>query len=168
MAVTAYVGLGANLGNPVEQLTGAVQAIARIPKTELFAVSKLYASRPVGPGEQEDYCNAAVALSTELEPEKLLDELQRIELEFGRERLIRWGSRTLDLDILLFGDSTINTERLIVPHKEMHWRSFVLHPLADITQPGFTMPDGTSLQSLLDDCDSSGLNLPGKNWKPLT
>ncbi len=167
MAVTAYIGLGANLGNPEEQLTGAVQALTKIPQTELIAVSRLYKSRPVGPGQQDDYCNAAAALKTALESEVLLDELQAIEQQFGRKRLIRWGSRTLDLDILLYGNELIDTERLTVPHKEMHWRSFVLYPLADITPADFTLSNGKILPQLLKECDATGLDLPGTGWKPL-
>ena len=165
MTVTTYIGLGANLGNPEEQLTGALQALAKMPQTKVVAFSKLYKSRPVGPGQQEDYCNAAAALETELLPDALLDELQAIEQTFGRERIIRWGARTLDLDILLYGNDVIDTERLTIPHKEMHWRSFVLIPLAEIAPNNdFILPDGSCLAYFLDKCDKSALDLPGKEW----
>ena len=155
--VSAYISLGSNLEAPVQQVLSAVEQIADIPDTELVATSRLYRSAPVGPGDQEDYINAVVAVRTKLQPLQLLDATQAIENAHGRKRVVRWGSRTLDLDILLYGDKIINSERLIIPHKEMHWRNFVLLPLADIT-PELTLPTGQNLQKLLQTIGEEGLS----------
>lgn len=156
-AVTAYISLGSNLEAPEQQVLSAVEQIAEIPDTELIATSRLYRSYPVGPGDQDDYINAVVAVKTALQPLPLLDATQAIENAHGRKRIIRWGSRTLDLDILLYGDEIIHSERLVVPHKEMHWRNFVLLPLADIT-PELVLPSGQNLQKLLQTIGEEGLS----------
>ncbi|MTI13637.1 2-amino-4-hydroxy-6-hydroxymethyldihydropteridine diphosphokinase [Sansalvadorimonas verongulae] len=155
--VTAYISLGSNLDAPVQQVLSAVEEIAGIENTELIATSRLYRSDPVGPGDQEDYINAVVGVHTKLAPLQLLDAIQDIENAHGRKRIVRWGSRTLDLDLLLYGEETINNERLIVPHKEMHWRNFVLRPLADIT-PNLILPTGQNLQKLLQTIGDEGLS----------
>ncbi|WP_312953031.1 2-amino-4-hydroxy-6-hydroxymethyldihydropteridine diphosphokinase [Superficieibacter sp.] len=129
----AYIALGSNLASPLEQVNAAVQAIGEIPQSRIIAVSSYYRTPPLGPQDQPDYLNAAVALETTLAPETLLDHTQRIELQQGRTRKAeRWGPRTLDLDILLFGDEVINTPRLTVPHYDMHNRGFMLWPLFEI------------------------------------
>ena len=110
--ITAYIALGSNLNTPVEQLHAAL--------------------KPLGPQDQPDYVNAVAKIETELSPLKLLDELQRIENEQGRVRLRRWGERTLDLDILLYGNEIIQNERLTIPHYDMHNREFVIVPLFEI------------------------------------
>ncbi len=116
----AYIALGSNLASPLEQVNAALKAIADIPDSRIVAVSSFYRTPPLGPQDQPDYLNAAVALDTALAPEELLNHTQRIELQQGRERKAeRWGPRTLDLDIMLFGDEVINTERLTVPHYDM-------------------------------------------------
>lgn len=115
-----YIAIGSNLASPLEQVNAAVQAIGEIPDSRIVAVSSFYRTPPLGPQDQPDYLNAAVALDTALAPEALLDHTQRIELQQGRVRKAeRWGPRTLDLDIMLFGDEVINTERLTVPHYDM-------------------------------------------------
>ena len=112
-----YIALGSNLASPLEQVNAAVKAIGEIPDSRIVAVSSFYRTPPLGPQDQPDYLNAAVALETTLAPEELLNHTQRIELQQGRVRKAeRWGPRTLDLDIMLFGDEVINTERLTVPH----------------------------------------------------
>jgi len=152
-----YLGLGANLHQPLQQLQRAVHALARLAHCQLVAVSSLYGSKPMGPQDQPDYVNAVVALSTSLYAEELLDQLQKIELEQGRQRKDeRWGPRTLDLDILLFGDNTINSERLTVPHYGMKVREFVLYPLAELA-PELHLPDGTALLQLLTTVPRNGL-----------
>lgn len=116
----AYIALGSNLASPLEQVNAAVKAIGDIPDSRIVAVSSFYRTPPLGPQDQPDYLNAAVALETTLAPEELLNHTQRIELQQGRVRKAeRWGPRTLDLDIMLFGDEVINTERLTVPHYDM-------------------------------------------------
>ena len=145
----AYIALGSNLHTPLEQLKRALNALAQLPQTQLMAVSSFYRSKPLGPQDQPDYLNAAVEISTALSPLALLDELQRIENEQGRVRLRRWGERTLDLDILLYGDEIIQSERLTVPHYDMHNREFVIVPLAEIA-PNLILPNGQKLAELDD------------------
>lgn len=145
----AYIALGSNLHTPLEQLKRALNALAQLPQIQLMAVSSFYRSKPLGPQDQPDYLNAAVEISTALSPLALLDELQRIENEQGRVRLRRWGERTLDLDILLYGDEIIQTERLTVPHYDMHNREFVIVPLAEIA-PNLILPNGQKLAELAD------------------
>ena len=145
----AYIALGSNLHTPREQLKRALKALAQLPQTQLMAVSSFYRSKPLGPQDQPDYLNAAVEISTALSPLALLDELQRIENEQGRVRLRRWGERTLDLDILLYGDEIIQSERLTVPHYDMHNREFVIVPLAEIAS-NLILPNGQKLAELAD------------------
>lgn len=152
-----YIGLGSNLAEPRRQLEAALGALAQLPRCRLVAVSSLYASDPLGPLDQPRYVNAAAALDCELAPLELLDALQAIEREQGRERKAeRWGPRTLDLDILLFGDLQLDEERLTVPHYHMHARAFVLYPLAEIA-PELRLPDGRPLHELLAACPFVGL-----------
>ncbi len=134
----AYVGLGSNLDRPLHQLQRAVAALAQLNLTSLDAVSNVYQSRPQGPAEQPDYLNAAVRLATGLTPHQLLESLQAIETRQGRTREIRWGPRTLDLDLLLFSDQAIESATLVVPHPRLLSRSFVLLPLQDI-EPGLVL-----------------------------
>ncbi len=158
VSVTVYISLGSNLEQPEQHVLTAVEEIADIPCTQLTGVSKIYRSAPVGPGDQEDYINAVAEVGTTLEPLALLDALQAIELKHGRERKVRWGARTLDLDLLLYGETTIDSERLTVPHREMHWRNFVLFPLADIN-PDLILPTGQKLQKLLLEVGNEGLSI---------
>lgn len=146
----AYIAIGSNLASPLEQVNAAVQALGEIPQSRIVAVSSFYRTPPLGPQDQPDYLNAAVVLETALDAEMLLDNTQRIELQQGRERKAeRWGPRTLDLDIMLFGHETINTERLTVPHYDMKNRGFMLWPLFEVA-PDLLFPDGISLKSILD------------------
>lgn len=153
----AYIGLGSNLAEPVQQLEAALAALGRLPRCRLVAQSSLYASDPLGPPDQPRYVNAVAALDCELAPLELLDALQAIEREQGRVRKAeRWGPRTLDLDILLFGNLQLDEERLRVPHYHMHARAFVLYPLAEIA-PQLVLPDRRTLQELLAACPPQGL-----------
>jgi 2-amino-4-hydroxy-6-hydroxymethyldihydropteridine diphosphokinase len=153
----AYIGLGSNLDQPAEQLRAALAAIAALPDTTLEAVSSLYASSPLGPADQPDYVNAVAALDTHLTPLELLDCLQQIEQQQGRQRKAeRWGPRTLDLDILLYGQQVIDLPRLQVPHYHLQARPFVLYPLAEIA-PELLLPDGRVLPELLEKCPALGL-----------
>lgn len=146
----AYIAVGSNLSAPLEQVNAAIQALADIPQSRIVAVSSFYRTPPLGPQDQPDYLNAAVALETALDAESLLDNTQRIELQQGRERKAeRWGPRTLDLDIMLFGDAIIRTGRLTVPHYDMKNRGFMLWPLIEIA-PQLTFPTGESLQAVLE------------------
>ena len=144
---TCYIGIGANLNNPREQILLAIEALKKLPKTQFLAVSSIYGSKPLGPQDQPDYQNAVAKIETKLEPLELLDALQVQEKEQGRVKLRHWGERCIDLDILLYGQSTINSERLTVPHSELHKRSFVVVPLREI-EPGLILPNGQALSSI--------------------
>ncbi|MGP9764495.1 2-amino-4-hydroxy-6-hydroxymethyldihydropteridine diphosphokinase [Halomonas sp. AOP13-D3-9] len=128
----AYIGLGSNLESPIEQIREALNELARLPLSRLVAASSLYASRPVGPQDQPDFINAVAALETQLSPLALLDQLQALEQQHRRRRHRHWGPRTLDLDLLLYANDTIDTPRLRLPHPQMTARAFVLLPLAEI------------------------------------
>lgn len=154
--VSAYIGLGSNLADPLGQLARAVAALAQLPATTLVAQSPFYSSRPVGPQDQPDFVNGAVRVDTGLTPLQLLDQLQAIEKSHGRERVQHWGPRTLDLDLLLFGDREIHESRLTVPHPELPNRDFVLQPLLDLN-PGLTLPDGRTLADLRMACADNKL-----------
>ncbi len=129
--VTAYVGLGANLGDAAQAVRDAIQGLAGLPATEVTRRSSLYRSAPVD-SSGPDYVNAVVEVRTALTAPELLDQLQRIEQGAGRTRPYRNAPRTLDLDLLLFGSATIASERLTLPHPRMNQRAFVLLPLAEI------------------------------------
>ncbi|AIP95874.1 2-amino-4-hydroxy-6-hydroxymethyldihydropteridine diphosphokinase [Salmonella enterica] len=145
----AYIALGSNQASPLAQVNAALKAIAGIPDSRIVAVSSFYRTPPLGPQNQPDYLNAAVALDTALTAEDLLNHTQRIELQQGRIRKAeRWGPRTLDLDIMLFGDEVINTQRLTVPHYDMKNRGFMLWPLFEIA-PDLIFPDGLPLRQQL-------------------
>lgn len=157
-----FLGLGANLTNPVAQIQNAVAALRQLPQSKLVAVSSLYGSRPMGPQDQPDYVNAVAKISTGLTPLALLDALQQIEQQQGRQRKAeRWGPRSLDLDILLYASHTIASERLTVPHYGLAQREFVLYPLAEIA-PQLTLPCGTPLQTLLNKVPLNGLQKLGE------
>ncbi|MEN5016721.1 2-amino-4-hydroxy-6-hydroxymethyldihydropteridine diphosphokinase [Erwinia sp. Eh17-17] len=156
--IRVYLALGSNLADPLHQVQSALNALAAIPDTTLVTTSSLYRTPPYGPPDQPDFLNAAVALDTALNAEALLDHTQRIELEQGRVRKAhRWGPRTLDLDIMLFGSQTLNTPRLTVPHYDMHNRAFMLLPLLEIA-PGLCLPDGTKLADVLAHLDTRAIS----------
>lgn len=155
--IRVYLALGSNLADPLHQVQSALNALAALPDTTLVATSSLYRTPPYGPPDQPDFLNAAVALETALAAETLLDHTQRIELEQGRVRKAhRWGPRTLDLDIMLFGEQTLSTPRLTVPHYDMHNRAFMLLPLLEVA-PDLTLPNGTRIADLLATLDSSSI-----------
>ena len=152
-----FVGLGSNLDEPLRQVSQAFDELAELDETRLLAVSPCYRSPPLGPPGQSDYINAVAMLDTGLAPLALLDALQAIENDHGRTRDIRWGSRTLDLDVLLYGDRIIDlSPRLYVPHPEMLNRAFVLLPLHDLA-PDLTVPGHGKLGALLENRSREGL-----------
>ncbi len=146
----AYIGLGSNLRNPQQQLNQAKTAIAELPDTQIKQCSSIYQSpaMTLDNEPQNDYLNAVIAIDTTLDAEQLLEQLQRIEDAQGRVRDKRWGARTIDLDILLYGDLQISGEQLNLPHAEMHKRRFVLEPLQQIA-PQLRIPTQADLQTLL-------------------
>ncbi|NKC12499.1 MAG: 2-amino-4-hydroxy-6-hydroxymethyldihydropteridine diphosphokinase [Gammaproteobacteria bacterium] len=148
--IRAYVGIGANLDEPREQVVRAFKALEDVPRTQLRARSSLYHSRPMGSPMQPDYVNAAALIETALLPHQLLDELQRIEGAQGRIRgALRWQARTLDLDLLLYGTWRVRTPRLTVPHPGLHERDFVLAPLAELT-PDLVLPRYGAVKDVLE------------------
>lgn len=152
-----YVGIGSNLDDPAAHVTQAITELAEIPNTERIAYSSLYASPPMGPPDQPGYINAVALLHTRLEPLGLLDELLAIEQSHGRIRTgERWGPRTLDLDILIYGDRYIDNARLTIPHPGIHERAFVLYPLQEIA-PDTEIPGRGSLRCLIASCPRGGL-----------
>ena len=159
--ITAYIALGSNLQNPEHQLRTAVTALAALRDSRLQQVSSVYRSAAIGPGQQPDYLNAVARLSTALAPEALLDALQQQEQAQGRTRSVRWEARTLDLDILLYGDAIIATERLTIPHPALGQRNFALYPLQQVCPANFVLPDGTDLDTLVRDCPAGKLTSTG-------
>lgn len=131
-AVPAWVGLGANLGAAGETLGAAIRALAAADGVERVVPSRVYRTTPVGDVPQDDFLNAIARVDTTLRPLPLLALLNDIERRFGRRRFVRWGPRTLDLDLLLYADRVVRHPRLTVPHPELHRRGFVLVPLADL------------------------------------
>lgn len=148
-SVPTFIALGSNLGQPSRQLHLALGALASLADTELIKVSSFYRSSPVGPGDQPDYLNAVALLLTQLPAQVLLQKLQAIETAQGRTRDVRWGPRTLDLDILLYGNDRIDTPHLSIPHPRMYERDFVLYPLREISDTETPLPDGADLDRLI-------------------
>lgn len=155
--ITAYIGLGSNLAEPLAQLKNARLAISCLTAIEELAFSSFYHSPPMGPQDQPDYVNAVMAIATDLAALELLRCLQKIESEHGRVRTgTRWGARTLDLDLLLYGDQQINHPDLIVPHIGIRERAFVMYPLQEIA-PDLTLPTLGKINQLVADCPLAGL-----------
>ncbi len=147
----AFIGLGANLGDPEAQVRRAFAALTELPGTRLLAASSLYRSAPVGYTVQPDFVNAVAQIETRLGAEALLRELLATEARFGRVRQFPNAPRTLDLDLLLYGDRVIAEPGLVVPHPRMHERAFVLAPLAEIA-PDTVIPGKGRAGALLAAC----------------
>lgn len=151
----AFIGLGSNLENPVRQLRQALPALAALPGTRLIKVSSFYRSPPMGGAvheDQPDYINAVTWVETTLGPREMLQAMLQIEQQHGRVRRRHWGPRTLDLDLLLYGQMRIIEPDLAVPHPGLHKRAFVLYPLYEIA-PGLEIPGLGALQPLLARCE---------------
>ncbi len=147
--VRCYIGLGGNLGDPRARLEEALRQLAHLPLTRLEAVSPFYRNPPLGPADQPDYVNAVARLETRLSAVRLLRLLQAVEERAGRRRSgERWGPRTLDLDLLLYGDRVMRGELLTIPHPGVAVRAFVLRPLYDL-DPALVLPDGRAVAALL-------------------
>ena len=158
----AYVGIGANLEDPADQVRDALHRLADIPQTRLLLRSGLYRNPPMGPADQPDYVNAVAGLLTRLTPPDLLSELLGIERHMGRRRqpVSRWGPRVIDLDLLLYGDRIIDTRNLSVPHPGISERNFVLFPLLDIA-PKLAIPGQGKVSTMAGGLDSSALQRIG-------
>jgi len=152
-----YLALGSNLENPVRQLNQALQTLEKLSTTPIIH-SDFYKSKALGPQSQPDYINAVALIQTQGDAFSLLRKLQKIEDNQGRNRKTeRWGARTLDLDILLYDQLTLDTPSLTIPHKEMLKRAFVLYPLYEIA-PKLILPNQTDIKSTIDKLDQAGLN----------
>ncbi len=152
----AYVGLGSNLGDRAAYLLLGLSALSRLPETRLLRLSPVYETDPVGP-PQPPYLNMVAELETALSPKGLLAEMLRVEKALGRERRERWGPRTLDLDLLLYGDLVLEEAGLSVPHPRLHERAFVLVPLLDLLPEGRHPLLGQSFAELLASLDASSV-----------
>ncbi|HYH43940.1 MAG TPA: 2-amino-4-hydroxy-6-hydroxymethyldihydropteridine diphosphokinase [Burkholderiales bacterium] len=152
----AYIALGANLGRPEEQVRAAFEELAMLPNTRLNAVSALYRSAPVGHVDQPDFVNAVAAVETALTARELLDALLEIERRYGRVRDFPNAPRTLDLDIVLYGDAVVNEPGLTIPHPRMGERAFVLVPLAEIA-PDAIVPGAGRVADLAARADAASL-----------
>jgi 2-amino-4-hydroxy-6-hydroxymethyldihydropteridine diphosphokinase len=153
---TAYVALGANLGDPVATVLAAFGALANLPESRVVHSSSLYRTAPVGITEQPEFINAVAQLETALAPETLLDALFEIEERFGRRRAEKNGPRTLDLDLLLYDDLFINLPRLTLPHPRLHLRAFALCPLAEIA-PQLAIPGRGTVAAWLPAVANQGI-----------
>lgn len=157
MNTTAYIGFGSNLADPLRQITHARATLAAWPGIHELAFSSLYRSAPLGPRDQPDYLNAVAAIATTLDVHALLAVLQTIEQQHGRRRNgVRWGPRTLDLDLLLYGDTVLTTPQLTLPHPGLLQRAFVLYPLYEIA-PDLEIPGHGPLATHLTHCTAEGL-----------
>lgn len=143
----AYLALGSNLQTPRRQLHRAIRQLGKLPKTHVIKVADFYNSKAWGRKIQPDFCNTIVAIHTSLAPAALLSECQKIERSQGRIRKVKWGARTLDIDIILYGLRTIHTSRLAIPHPRLLYRDFVLTPLLEIA-PDCRMPNGQRIADL--------------------
>ena len=157
MSVRAFIGLGSNLDAPAARLERALEDLELLPDTRFVAASPLYANPPFGPVAQGEFVNAVAEVETDLAPHALLAELRRIEQSAGRVRDgTRWGPRTLDLDILVYGDLELDEPDLHIPHRGLTERNFVLYPLADLA-PELVLPRFGALKALLTRCSAEGL-----------
>ncbi|MCK5001735.1 MAG: 2-amino-4-hydroxy-6-hydroxymethyldihydropteridine diphosphokinase [Gammaproteobacteria bacterium] len=170
MSESVYIGLGSNLEQPIEQIRAAVIALKQLPDSQYIDDSGLYLSKPlmmdgVQPENQADYYNAVALLETTLEPLVLLDYLQAIENNQGRVREHRWAARTLDLDILMFGQKEMNEPRLQLPHPGISKREFVLYPLQrlceKLQQPDLRIPGHAMLSEVIKSCSENELKYVG-------
>ncbi|MEM8547297.1 MAG: 2-amino-4-hydroxy-6-hydroxymethyldihydropteridine diphosphokinase [Pseudomonadota bacterium] len=162
--VPAYIGLGSNIGEPLQQLRSAARALATLPASIGLCLSRLYATAPMGPQDQPEFLNAAAALLTQLTPHALLAALQQVEQSAGRDRSgPRWGPRTLDLDLLFVPGQTINDATLTLPHPGLATRNFVLQPLAELC-PDVAAPGLRSVRQLAANAGDAGISRTALTW----
>lgn len=165
MSTVSYIGIGSNVGESVNHVKSAFAALNKIPHTRLINRSSLYETSPHGPvQEQANFINAVAAIETELEPEVLQQYLKQIEHDHHRESTVRWGPRTLDLDLLFYGNETRQTEKLTLPHARVIERLFVLIPLQEV-KPKFRLPNGKLIEEQIlllqnDDVDELVEKIP--------
>lgn len=164
VAERVFIGLGGNLGDPRKAMTASLRSLAASPTIEVTGVSSLYRTPPWGKTDQPDFLNAVAELACEVSPRELLDLCLDIELDLKRERTEKWGPRLIDIDILAFGEETIDEAGLVVPHQRLHERAFVLAPFAEIA-PNF-MIGGIRVRDLLAtvEQDSVEVEVQGGGW----
>lgn len=155
---TVYLGLGSNLDNPPTQVRAAISLLDADPHIQVIQSSPFYSTKPVGPQDQPDFCNAVIKILTTYAPLELLDSLQQLEQRQGRVKKRHWGERVIDIDILLYDNLEFSSDRLTIPHKELIHRDFVLKPLMDIA-PTLSLPSGALLRNLLANLPDSRLTI---------
>ncbi|MYA99918.1 2-amino-4-hydroxy-6-hydroxymethyldihydropteridine diphosphokinase [Candidatus Poribacteria bacterium] len=152
---SVYIGFGSNIGDRLAHIQNAIHALSKTEGITLQKISSIYKTDPIGYEAQAEFLNGVAAIQTSLAPLSLLHTLKNIETAIGRKHRIRWGPREIDLDILIYGDLCLQTEKLVIPHPEMHLRRFVLAPLAevapDLVHPVLKGTIQTLLQGLEDD-----------------
>lgn len=159
-----YIALGSNLGDRAGYLLLALSRLSSLPQTRLSRLSQVYQTDPVGPPGQGPYLNMVAEIESGLEPQSLMQALLEIEKSLGRERTVRWGARTLDLDLLLYGEWVADIPQLTLPHPRLHERAFVLAPLCDLIPEARHPNLGMTYRQLLERVDSKGVRV----WeKPL-
>jgi len=152
-----YLGLGTNLGDREENLKQAIDLIKDFSKTNLLEISKVYETEPWGYNKQDSFLNLCLKLETGLSPQELLENCQLVEAKLKRKRLVKWGPRTIDVDILLYGDLDMQTDDLIIPHPRIVERAFVLIPLADLDED--LIIGGKSINNLIVEQSTDGVEL---------
>ena len=153
----AYVALGSNLDEPAQQVEAGIEELSMLPDTRLAAISSLYLTAPVGYVDQPQFVNAVACVETALDPRALLDALLEIERRYGRVRDVPNGPRTLDLDIVLYGNRGYDDDALTIPHPRMHERAFVLVPLYEIA-PDAVVPGRGPVRDLVKSIDTAGVS----------
>ena len=151
MSNMAYIGIGSNIGSPLKNCQRSIALLEEHARIKVIARSSFYETEPVGPRDQSWFVNAVAEISTDMEPILLLDTLLAIEIAMGRIRNEKWGPRKIDLDILLYGKSVINNDRLKIPHPEMIKRRFVLAPLAELAPNSIHPTENKTIQEILSD-----------------
>lgn len=158
MGFEAYLALGSNIGDREKNIIGAIGFIGEIPGTTLLKVSNLYETKPVGYLDQDKYLNAVIKVITDVEPLALLKKTQSIEDKLGRIRKIRWGPRSIDIDILMYDDLIVEHPELTIPHSRMSGRAFVLVPLVEVYEGSHITGFKTGIETLLEACiDRNGV-----------
>ncbi|ACF12729.1 2-amino-4-hydroxy-6-hydroxymethyldihydropteridine pyrophosphokinase [Chloroherpeton thalassium ATCC 35110] len=153
-----FIGLGTNIGNRFQNIHDAIDELRALPESQLAAISNLYETPPLGILDQPSFLNAVCKIDTSLEPEELLAQLKSIERRLGRpETYIKWGPRVIDLDILFYGDLTLETAHLSIPHPEIANRKFVMVPLLDLQNPHHPILGKTIKELLAETRDSSSI-----------
>ena len=144
-----YLGIGSNKNHPYFRINTVLKQINRIKSTNIVKKSSLYVTRPLGPKAQPDFINSVIEIRTNLKPIELLDELQNLEKLHNRKRTKRWGPRSMDIDILIYNNLIMNTDKLVIPHPGLEYRDFVLIPLYEITSYRYEIPKYGKITTLI-------------------